>query len=92
MIVTMLMSAFDIVSAMRATDGPTSLARLPSIKAPMSGTADGSRNAQRSSTMSGKQIFSIFLTSRSGGILMRRSLFVVSAFMIGGWMIGTRAM
>ena len=42
--------------------------------------------------MSGKQIFSIFFTSRSGGILMRRSFFVVRAFMIGGWMIGTSAM
>ena len=43
-------------------------------------------------TTSGKQIFSIFLTSRSCGILMRRSDFVVRSFMIGGWMIGTSAM
>ena len=92
MMVTMLMSALDIVSLIRATDEPASLARLPSIKAPMSGTAEGRSTAQRSSTMSGKHIFSIFLTSRSGGILMRRSSFVVRAFMIGGWMIGTRAM
>ena len=92
MIVTMLMSALDIVSAMRATEGPTSFARLPSMSAPMSGTASLSSTAQRSSTMSGKQIFSIFFTSRSGGIFMRRSSLVVSAFMIGGWMIGTSAM
>ena len=58
----------------------------------MSGTAEGSNSAQRSNTTSGKQIFSIFFTSRSCGILMRRSSFVVSAFMIGGWMIGTSAM
>ena len=92
MMVTILMSALDIVSEMRATEGPASLARLPSISAPMSGTALGSNTAQRRRTMSGKQIFSIFFTSRSGGILMRRSSFVVSAFMIGGWMIGTSAM
>ena len=92
MIVTMLQSAFDIVSAMRETDVPTSFARLPSISAPISGTADGSRSAQSRSTMSGKHIFSIFLTGRSCGILMRRSSFVVRAFMIGGWMIGTSAM
>ena len=92
MIVTILMSAFDIVSAMRATEGPTSFARLPSISAPMSGTADGSNTAQSRSTTSGKQIFSIFFTSRSGGILISRSSFVVSAFIIGGWIIGTSAM
>ena len=34
----------------------------------------------------------IFFTSRIGGILMARSAFVVSAFMIGGWIIGTSAM
>ena len=92
MIVTMLMSAFDIVSEMRATDGPASFARLPSISAPMSGTAEGSSTAQRRSTMSGKQIFSIRFTSRRGGIVIARSALVVSAFMIGGWMIGTSAM
>ena len=92
MIVTMLQSAPDMVSAMRATEGPTSFARLPSISAPMSGTADGSSSAQRRRTMSGKHIFSIFFTGRSCGILMRRSSFVVRRFMIGGWIIGTRAM
>ena len=91
MMVTMLMSALLMVSEMRATEGPASLARLPSIKAPMSGTAEGSSTAQRSSTIKGKQIFSIFFTSRKGGILMRRSSLVVSAFMMGGWMIGTSA-
>ena len=92
MIVTMLMRALDIVSEMRATEGPASFARLPSMSAPMSGTALGSSTAQRSSTISGKQTFSIFFTSRSGGIVIARSAFEVSAFMIGGWMIGTSAM
>ena len=65
MMVTMLMSAFAIVSAMRETDAPISFARLPSMSAPISGTADGSRIAHRRRTISGKAIFSSFVTLRS---------------------------
>ena len=57
---------------------------MPSIIAPISGTADGRRTAQSKRTMSGKQIFSIFVTSRSAVILIARSALVVRAFMIGG--------
>ena len=42
--------------------------------------------------MIGKMIFSVLLTSRSWSITTMRSFFVVSSFMIGGWMMGTRAM
>ena len=62
------------------------------MSAPINGTADGRRIAQSRSTISGKAIFSIFVTARSCGILMRRSSRVVRAFMIGGWMMGTSAM
>ena len=43
-------------------------------------------------TMMGNKIFSVLETGRSCFILILRSLSVVSAFMMGGWMTGTNAM
>ena len=40
----------------------------------------------------GKTIFSLWLTVRGAGILMRRSFLVVRAIIIGLWITGTRAM
>ena len=40
----------------------------------------------------GKTIFSLWLTWRGAGILIRRSFLVVSASMMGLWITGTRAM
>ena len=90
-IVTMLMRAFWAVSDRRSTT-PHSRIRLPSMSMPISGAASGSRNAQRSVMRTGKQIFSIFGTTRSCFMRILRSASVVQSFMIGGWMIGTRAM
>ena len=59
---------------------------------PLSGAADGSSRATSSKSMIGKMIFSAFDTSRSCTILILRSDAVVSARMIGGWIIGTSAM
>ena len=42
--------------------------------------------------MMGKTIFSIFETGRRVSITTARSFLVVSSFMMGGWMMGTRAM
>ena len=42
--------------------------------------------------MIGNIIFSSFDTGRSCSITTIRSFLVVSAFMIGGWMMGTSAM
>ena len=40
----------------------------------------------------GKAIFSRFETGRSWVMVISRSRFEVSSFMIGGWISGTRAM
>ena len=91
MIVTMLMSAFCIVSLRRSTT-PLSLAMLPNMSAPMSGTALGSSRPQRITTTSGKTTFSIFFTGRSCFMCILRSFSVVQSFISGGWMTGTSAM
>ena len=73
--------------------GKSTLLRILSrISAPTSGVASGTISAQATTTVIGKMIRSTRLTSRSWSILSARSDSVVSARMIGGWMIGTRAM
>ena len=89
--VTVFINAFCIVSERRSMT-PVSRARLPNISAPMSGVADGNNTAQVVSTVMGKRIFSSLETGRSCTIFILRSSSVVSRRMIGGWMIGTRAM
>ncbi len=42
-------------------------------------------------TMMGKMIFSVLVTVRSCFITTVRSFLVVRAFMMGGWITGTRA-
>ena len=53
--------------------------------------SDGTSIATKTVTTIGKRIFSVFETGRSSFILIIRSSFVVSAFIIGGWITGTRA-
>ena len=53
--------------------------------------APGTISAQIRNAAIGKMIFSRVPTSRGGFILIKRSFFVVSSFMIGGWMTGTNA-
>ena len=43
-------------------------------------------------TMMGKMILSVLVTERSCFITTVRSFLEVSAFMMGGWITGTRAM
>ena len=43
-------------------------------------------------TMMGKMILSVLVTARSCFITTVRSFLEVRAFMIGGWITGTRAM
>ena len=66
--------------------------RFPNISAPMRGVALGSRSAQTMRTEIGNMIFSVLETGLSCCILIFLSASEVSAFMMGGWMTGTRAM
>ena len=58
----------------------------------MRGAAEGTRRATKMVTTMGKRIFSRLLTSRRGRMTISRSFLVVRAFMMGGWITGTRAM
>ena len=88
---TMFISSFCTVFDRRSTT-PHSFIRLPSMRQPTSGAADGSSSAMITVMISGKRIFSVFDTGRSWRILILRSFSVVSMRMIGGWITGTRAM
>ena len=82
--VTMFISSFCMVLLSRSST-PHSLARLPNIRQAISGAAEGTSRATNTVT-------SRLLTSRRGFITICRSFSVVRAFMMGGWMTGTRAM
>jgi hypothetical protein len=88
---TMFISSFWRVFERRSTH-PTSWMKFPNASMPISGAAGGRSRIVRIRSMIGNIIFSVFETGRSCGMVMRRSFFVVSSFMIGGWMSGTRAM
>ena len=90
-ITTIYIMALDAVSASCPTT-PDSLNRLPSISMPTRGAVDGSMRHTTMVTMMGNRIFSSLDTGRSCSILILRSCSVVKNFMIGGWMIGTKAM
>jgi len=89
--VTMFISSFCMV-LLRRSSTPHSLARLPSIRQAISGAAEGTSRATNTVTTMGKKIFSFLLTSRRGFMTIWRSSLVVSAFIMGGWITGTRAM
>ncbi len=89
--VTMFISSFWAVLLRRSTT-PLSFIRLPSIRQPTSGAAEGSMKDTKIVTTMGNRIFSVFETGRSCFIFILRSSEVVRAFMMGGWMTGTRAM
>ena len=90
-IVTMFMRAFCTVSDRRSVQ-PHSRKRLPSIRQPISGAVDGRSRMTKMVTMIGKRIFSVLETGRDCTILILRSASEVMSFMIGGWIIGIRAM
>ena len=58
---------------------------------PTSGAALGSSSTTTTVTKIGNRIFSVLETVRSCVMTTERSFLVVSARMIGGWMIGTSA-
>ena len=89
--VTMLHSSFWAVLLMRSTTPQTRI-RLPSISMPTRVAASGSSSDTMIVTAMGKMIVSVLETWRSWPMRMVRSLWVVSAFMMGGWMTGTKAM
>ena len=89
--VTMLHSSFWAVLEMRSTTPQTRI-RLPSISMPISVAASGSSRETMMVTAMGKMMVSVLDTCLSWPMRILRSLGVVSAFMIGGWMTGTRAM
>ena len=86
----MFISSFDAVFTSLSTT-PLSLKRLPSISIPTRGVASGTMKATISVTATGNMIFSLFVTGRKLSITMARSFFVVSSFIIGGWITGTSA-
>ncbi|VUS52460.1 hypothetical protein SB6411_05855 [Klebsiella spallanzanii] len=88
--VTILISPFCTVSLRRSTT-PLSRIRLPKQNIPSSGAASGSSSATSSNSTAGKRIFSRLLTVRSCTMRIFRSLSLVSAFIIGGWINGTSA-
>ena len=90
-IVTMLINSFCAVLLRRSTT-PHSRIKFPKQSMPINGVAEGSNRIATSSRISGNRIFSSLVTRRNWVILVWRSSSVVSAIMIGGWMIGTRAM
>ena len=71
---------------------PDSRKRLPNISIPRSIEEPGARSVQIVKVITGNMIFSTLDTSRGGFIRIRRSSRVVSSFMMGGCMTGTRAM
>ena len=90
-IVMIFISSFCAALAILSTT-PDSLKRLPSISIPTSGAASGRKIEIKMTTITGKMIFSSLETGRSCSITTERSFLVVSAFIMGGWMIGTSAM
>ena len=89
--VTVFIRAFCIVSLRRSMH-PLSRARFPIIRAPIREHAEGRSRAHTEMTSSGKMIFSSLETGRSCCILIFLSFSVVRSLMMGGWMMGTRAM
>ena len=87
----MYIRAFEAVSCSCLTT-PLSLKRLPSISMPMRGAVEGSMQHTTIVTITGNIILSRLETGLSCSILILRSFSVVSALMIGGWMIGTSDM
>ena len=71
---------------------PHSRSRLPNVSIPIRGAAEGRNSRQSNRTVSGNMTFSSLLTGRSCDMTTSRSAWVVSARMIGGWMMGTSAM
>ena len=77
---------------LRRSTTPHSRIRLPSIRQPIKEAAEGTRKDTKMVTMMGNSTFSVLETGRSCFILILRSASVVRAFMMGGWITGTRAM
>ena len=87
----MFMRAFCAVSVSRSTTFD-SRKRLPSMNIAISGAEAGTRSTMPIAAATGKTSFSRAVTLRAFLIRIRRSPSVVSSRMIGGWMMGTRAM
>ena len=68
-----------------------SLSRLPSISMPKSGKESGKIRPHINVITIGNTIFSRLETGRNCSIFIARSFFVVSNFIIGGWIIGISA-
>ncbi len=89
--VTMSIMAVRAVLARRSVT-MLSLSRLPKKSIPISTSEPGAIRAQIKKPAMGKMMRSRRETTRGAFMRMRRSSRVVSSFMIGGWMTGTRAM
>ena len=79
----MLISSFWTVFDRRSVT-PLTLKRLPSMRKPTRGVADGTIRLTTRVTTIGKRTISIFLTVLGRSMCMVRSRLVVSAFISGG--------
>ena len=89
--VTMSIIEVRAVLASRSVT-PHSLSRLPKKSMPTSTMESGAIMAAMIKAPMGKRIFSRCETARGGAMRMSRSCRVVKSRMMGGWMMGTRAM
>ena len=90
-IVQMYNNALEAVCTKFGTT-PLSLIKLPNIKQPINGVHEGTMIQQTKVTIIGKRILSFLVASLGDSILICLSSFVVNKLIIGGKMIGTRAM
>ena len=70
---------------------PHSLRRFPLISIPIMGTDEGRTRPTKIVDITGNRIFSLGETGRSCFIRISLSAWLVRSRMMGGWMIGTRA-
>ena len=89
--VTMLMSSFCTVLLSRSVT-PHSRKRLPSIKQAIRGSGRGHQQSHKDGHHDGEDDLLLLETSRRGFMTILRSSSVVSSFIMGGWITGTRAM
>ena len=89
--VTMFMVSFW-AALLRRSQTPHSRMKLPSMSIPMSAETSGTSSMQNIVTISANISFSRRETLRRLFMRILRSASVVSARMMGGWIIGTSAM
>ena len=89
MVMVSISGPLAVLAKRRVT--PLSFNRLPKNSIPNKGKPEGTRKQVNNKPMMGNITFSVCDTTRGGFIRIRRSCFVVSRRMTGGWITGTKA-